>query len=54
MRAMTDKLSPEAKEYFRKAGAKGGKKSSSRLTKAERRERAKRAGLASGKARRQK
>lgn len=51
---MSGKFSKEMKEYFRKLGAKGGKKASSALSKAQRKERARLAGIASGKARREK
>jgi len=34
---MTDELPPEAKEFFRAAGKRGGKKRASRMTPAERR-----------------
>jgi hypothetical protein len=39
------KLSPEALEFFRKQGSKGGKKSAAALTPAQRIARAKKAGL---------
>ena len=37
------KLSEEVREYFRKAGAEGGKKAASRMTKEQRRERGRKA-----------
>jgi hypothetical protein len=51
---MSDGLSKDAKEYFRKAGARGGRMGQAKLSAAERKERARLAGIASGKARRKK
>jgi len=48
------KLPAEVKEQFKSYGKKGGKKSASALTAAERKERARLAGVASGKARKKK
>jgi hypothetical protein len=51
---MPTELSKEMREYFRKLGSKGGKVHSSNLSAAERKERARQAGIASGKVRKKK
>jgi hypothetical protein len=43
---MADELSPEAKEFFRKAGSRGGKKRTGAMTKKERTELARKAAQA--------
>jgi hypothetical protein len=48
------KLPLEAKKQFAKYGKAGGRKAAANLTDAERKERARQAGIASGKARKKK